>query len=156
MTRSIRNFVGFAVGLIIVAFFAVSMQGCKYLESPAAQPFDAIAVAVAVDTVAGTNTVTVAARASAIKAIAQDVLAADTGTVVTIDGLLALATGKVAALKLPPGDAAAAQLFLAVIESAINQYVTTLQGGQSVSNVQTSVATVAGWVIAECTRLGAP
>lgn len=156
MTRSIRNFIGFSAGLIFVAVLAVSMNGCKYLESPAAQPFDAVAVAVAVDSVVGTNPITQAARATQVKTIAAAVLAADTGTVATVDALLAVATAKVTALQLPPGDQAAVSLFLAVVETGVNTYIASLQGGASVQNTQTAIATVCNWVIAEAARLGAP
>jgi len=157
MTRSIRNFVGFSFGLIAVAALAVSMQGCKVLESPAAQPFDAIAVGVAVDTVVGTNAATQAARASAVKAIAQKVLAADTGVTATVGNLQALAMAQIAKLNLPPGDAAAADLLVAVLNTAATQYISTLTAGNAnVANTEVAVAQVCNWVIAEATRLGAP
>lgn len=140
--------------LALIGVIAAVLCACAYLESPAAQPLDAIAVAVAVDTVVGTNTVTQAARASAVKAIAAQVLAADTGTAATVDSLEAVAASKVAALKLPPGDQAAAQLFLAVIDTAANTYLAKLTGGATVANTQAAIAVVCNWVIAEATRLG--
>lgn len=146
----------FTIGLkLAIASIALCIvSACAYLESPAAQPFDAIAVAVAVDSVVGTNTVTQAARASAVKRIAQEVLAADTGVTATLDNLEGIATAKVAALKLPPGDQAAAQLFLAVLDTAINQYASKVTGGSNVASTQAAIATVCNWVIAEATRLG--
>lgn len=138
----------------LTAVAVVSLSACAYLESPAAQPLDAVAVAVAVDTVVGTNTVTQAARASAVKKIAADVLAADTGAAATVDSLEAVAAAKVAALQLPPGDAAAAQLFLAIIDTAANTYLAKLTGGATVANTQAAIAVVCNWIIAEATRLG--
>lgn len=142
----------FAVACIVAC--AVALGACAYLESPAAQPFDQIAVAVAVDTVVGTNPVTSAARAAAVKSVAQKVLAADTGVVTTLDSLQAVALAKVTALGLPPGDAAAAAILLAVFNSAVDHYVSTATAGTSAGNVQVAVSTVCNWVIAEATRLG--
>lgn len=139
---------------ILLAVAALTLGGCAYLESPAAQPFDAIAVAVAVDTVVGTNTATQAVRAAAVKRIAQEVLAADTGAVATVASLEALAGAKIALLKLPPGDAAAVNLMLAVLDTAVNTYIAKVSGGATAANAQVAVATVCTWVIAEATRLG--
>lgn len=141
-----------ALGVLLVTIGALA--GCQYLQSPAAQPFDAIAVSVAVDTVVGTNSVTQAARASAVKDIASKVLAADTGAVATVAELEALAGSKIALLKLPPGDAAAVNLMLAVLDTAVNTYIASLTGGATAQNAQVAVATVCNWVIAEATRLG--
>lgn len=139
---------------IIVATF-MSMPGCKVLQSPAMQPFDAIAVSVAVDTVVGTNPITKASRAAAVKRIATQVLAADTGVMATVDSLAALAGAEVAKLNLPPGDQAAAQLLLAVLDSAANQYIGSLTGGNlDVKNTQVAIGVVCNWVIAEASRLG--
>lgn len=132
----------------------IMLGACAYFESPAAQPFDAIAVAVAVDTVVGTNTVTQAARAGAVKRIAQEVLAADTGTVATVASLEALAGSKIALLKLPPGDETAVNLLLAVLDTAANTYLAKLSGGATAANTQVAVATVCNWVISEASRLG--
>lgn len=143
--------------LILAATAALALSalsGCKYLESPAAQPFDAVAVAVAVDAIVGTNTLTQAARAAAVKKIAAEVLAADTGAIATVASLEALAGSKIALLKLPPGDEAAVNLMLAVLDTAVNTYVSKLTGGGSAANAQVAVATVCTWVIAEATRLG--
>lgn len=140
--------------LALLSIVAVMVCACAYLESPAAQPLDAIAVAVAVDTVVGTNTVTQASRASAVKRIAQEVLAADTGVTATVDSLESVAAAKVAALKLPPGDQAATQLFLAILDTAANTYVSKLTGGATAANTQAAIGVVCNWVIAEATRLG--
>lgn len=155
MTRSIRNFIGFSLGLIIVAAVAVGMGGCSLvskLESPAAQPFDAIAVAVGVDALVGVNLSTQAARAASIKAIAQEVLAVDQGTIATLATLESVAAAKVTALQLPPGDAAAANLLVAVLSSTVNSYVGKLEANAKVNEIQVDVATVLGWVIAECNK----
>lgn len=143
-----------AVLVTVITFGALSLQGCAYLESPAAQPLDSIAVAVAVDAVVGTNTVTQAARAHAVKDIATQVLAYDTGVVATLAELQTVVAAKIAALHLPPGDQAAAQLFLAVINAAINQYISAHTDGVTLSTAQVAISTVAGWVIQEATRLG--
>jgi hypothetical protein len=146
--------------LAAAAFIALSLSACSTLESPAAQPFDAVAVAVAVDTVVGTNASTAVARASAIKSIAQQVLAADTGATATIASLEAVASAKIVALKLPPGDAAAAALLLTVVDTAVTSYVASKTTGTTadanVQAAQVAIATVSNWVIAEATRLGAP
>lgn len=145
---------------LIIAFcasMAFLVGGCSILtklESPAAQPFDAIAIAVAVDAVVGTNPVVSAPRASAVKTIAQEVLAADTGTLVTVDALFAVAQSKVAALNLAPGDQAAAALFLAVIKGAADQYTLKATSTANAANAQAAIAFVCNAVIAEATRLG--
>lgn len=143
--------------LVCVASIAVAMlalSGCKVLESPAAQPFDQAAVAVGVDTIVGVNSITKAARAAAIYKIAAEVLAADTGTVATLDQILSVVSAKITVLNLPPGDQAAANLLLAVLEAAINTYVGNLTGGATVQNIQASVAVVCKWVMAEAARDG--
>lgn len=153
--RSIRNFIGFAAGLIIVATVAACMNGCSLvskLESPAAQPFDAIAVAVGVDALVGVNLPTQAARATSIKMIAQEVLAADQGTQATLATLESVAAAKVTALQLPPGDAAAANLLIAVLSATVNNYVAKLGTTAIANEVQVDVAKVLGWVIAECNK----
>lgn len=145
--------------LLMATMAAIVLCGCSLiqkLESPAAQPFDTVAIAVGVDAIVGTNPLVEVARASAIKQIAVQVLAADTGTLATVDALLVVVNAKVAALNLAPGDQAAAALFLAVVESAINQYTAKLTSTATASNVQAAVSFVAQAVIAECTRLGAP
>lgn len=143
--------------LILAASAALALSalgGCQYLTSPAAQPFDAVAVAVAVDAVVGTDTLTQAAKAAAVKKIASEVLAADTGAVTTVASLEALAGTKIALLKLPPGEEAAVNLVLAVLDTAVNQYLAKLGGSSNAANAQVAVAAVCKWVIAEATRLG--
>lgn len=137
-----------------IAAIAVLLSGCAYLQSPAAQPFDQIAVAVAVDAVVGVNPVTQASRAHAVKDIAEKVLAADTGVVTTVAELQAVALAKVQALGLPPGDAAAALILLTVLNSAADHYVASVASGASLGNAQVAVAAVCKWVIDESTRLG--
>lgn len=146
----------FAVFMLLLCCIAPAffLPGCAVLESPAAQPFDAIAVSVGVDTVVGTNPVTQAARAASVKRIALLVLAADTGVTATVASLEAIAAAEVAKLHLPPGDQAAAQLLLAVLDTAVNQYVAVKTGGATIQNTQVAIATVCGWVTAEATRLG--
>ncbi len=142
----------------ITALFAacvLALCGCSLiqkLESPAAQPFDAIAVAVGVDTLVGTNLATQAARASSIRAIAVEILAVDQGTQATLATLESVAAAKVQALQLPPGDAAASQLLIAALSATINTYVGKLGTNAKVNEVQVDVAAVLGWVIAECNR----
>lgn len=152
--RSFQSVALSCFAAVLVGFLCTIGVGCAYLESPAAQPLDAIAVAVAVDTVVGTNSVTQAARAHAVKDIAQQVLAFDGGVMSDLASLNATVSAKVAALKLPPGDQAAAQLFLAVVNVTIQQYITAHGGDANVKNVQIAVSTVAAWVIQEATRLG--
>lgn len=155
MSRTLRNMSGFMLGICIVALFAVAMGGCSLvakLESPAAQPFDAIAVAVGVDTLVGTNLSTQAARAASIKAIAAEVLAVDQGTQATLATLESVAAAKVQALNLPPGDAAASQLLIAALSATINTYVGKLGANAKANEVQVDVAAVLGWVIAECNK----
>lgn len=142
--------------LILAATAALALGGCSLmakLESPAAQPFDAAAVAVGVDAIVAQGTPAAqAARAASIKLIATEVLAADVGTTATLATLESVAAAKVATLKLPPGDQAAASLFLAVVSSAVSQYATKAQSNATVTQVQAAVATVLGWVIAECNK----
>lgn len=156
MTRFHPMRLALAAVVAVIAFGSLSMlHGCAVLESPAAQPFDQVAVTVAVDTVVGAGIPAVQApRAAAIVKIAQEVLAADTGVVTTVDSIEAVAASKVAALGLPPGDQAAAALFLAVLDSAVNTYVAKLSGGATAANTAAAIATVCNWVIAEGTRLG--
>jgi hypothetical protein len=155
MSRIFRNTLGFAVGLIAVSILAVSMGGCSLfakLESPAALPFDAIAVAVGVDALVGVNLPTQAARAASIKAIAAEILAVDQGTQATVTTLESVAAAKVQALGLPPGDAAASQLLIAGLSAAVNSYVGKLGTSAKANEIQVDVATVLGWVIAECNK----
>lgn len=155
MSRIFRNTLGFFVGLIAVSILAVSMGGCSLfakLESPAMQPFDAIAVAVGVDALVGQNIATQAARAASIKAIAQEILAVDQGTLATLATLESVAAAKVQARNLPPGDAAAAQLLIAGLSAAVNTYVGKLGSNARINEVQVDVAAVLGWVIAECDK----
>lgn len=139
---------------LALACLIATVVGCATLMSPQAAPFEQLGIAVAVDTVVGVNPVTQAARAHAVLDVAQKVLAADTGAVTTVDSLKAVAAARVTELGLPPGDAAAAQILLAVVNSAVDQYVASLTGGASAGNAQVAVATVCKWVIAEATRLG--
>ena len=144
-----------AAVVAVIAVGALALPSCATLASPAAQPFDQIAFAIAVDTVVGAGVPAVQApRAAAIVKIAQEVLAADTGVVTTVDSIEAVASAKVAALGLPPGDQAAAALFLAVLDSAVNTYVAKISGGATAANTAAAIATVCNWVIAEGTRLG--
>jgi hypothetical protein len=143
--------------LMLLGAIAVLMTlpGCALvskLESPAAQPFDQVAVAAGVDAIVmqGATPTVQAARAASIKAIATEVLAADTGTTATLATLESVAQAKVTALALPPGDAAAAALLIASLDAAINTYAGKLTGNAQVAQVQTAVATVLGWVISEC------
>lgn len=153
--RTLRNVTSFAAGVLIACFIAACMNGCSLihkLESPVAQPFDAIAVAVGVDALIGTNPVTQAARAASIKAIASEILAVDQGTLATLATLESVAAAKVQARNLPPGDAAAAQLLIAGLSAAVNTYVGKLGSNARVNEIQVDVAAVLGWVIAECNR----
>lgn len=140
--------------LAAMALSVMTLSGCALIESPAAQPFDTVAIDVGVDAVVGINPITAAPRAAAIQKIAMEVLAADTGTLVTVDALLTVINGKVAALQLPPGDAEAAALFVAVVETAVNTYVAKLPTNATAANVQAAVGFVAKAVIAETTKLG--
>jgi hypothetical protein len=140
--------------LTAAAVVAMSLSACATLESPGAAPFEQVAVNVGVDTLVGTNVITKAARAAAIYKIASEILAADTGTVTTVDQLLGVVNAKVAALGLPPGDQQAALLFTGVVEAAVNQYLSQQIGGATGAQVQVAISTVAKWVIAEAAADG--
>jgi hypothetical protein len=155
-TSNQKGFIDMRLSIYLgAALLVVTLGACSLiqkLESPAAQPFDAIAVAVGVDTLVGTNPSVQAARAASIKAIAQEVLAVDTGTQATLTTLESVAAAKVQALKLPPGDAAASQLLIAALSATVNTYVGKLGSNAKANEVQVDVAAVLGWVIAECDK----
>lgn len=139
--------------LIALVLAAVLLSACSvfsFLESPAAQPFDQVAVAVGVDALVGVNPALKAPRAAAIKQIALEVQAANTGAVATLATLESVAAAKIQALQLPPGDNAAAQLLVATLSASINAYVTRLGTNAKVGEVQADVGQVLTWVIAEC------
>lgn len=143
------------ISFVLAAMVLTVLSGCgivSFLEKPAAQPFDAIGVAVGVDALVGVNPLTQAARAQAIKGIAQEVLAVDQGTVATLATLETVAAAKVQALGLPPGDAAASQLLIATLSAAVNAYAGNLGTNAKVNEIQVDIATVLNWVIAECNK----
>jgi hypothetical protein len=151
-----KGFIDMRLSIYLGAAVLVAMLGAcsliQKLESPAAQPFDAIAVAVGVDTLVGVNPATQAARAASIKAIALEVQAVNVGTVATLATLESVAAAKVQALQLPPGDAAASQLLIAALSATVNSYVGKLGANAKANEVQVDVGAVLAWVIAECDR----
>lgn len=156
MTRSTPFFLPILMALAATAVLLMN-SGCALvtkLESPAAQPFDQVAVAAGVDAIVmqAAGTASQAARASSIKTVATQILAADTGTTADLSSLEQIAQAKITALALPPGDQAAAALLLATLDAAINAYSSKLATNATVANAKTAVATVLGWVITECNK----
>jgi hypothetical protein len=148
------NFAAFLTVLALLGALVFSLSGCAYMASiiqPAAQPFVLAAVDVAVaQTVsnqAGTDVAKQKAVAAKIKAVAQQVLAADTSVTSTVATLEVDLNAKIVALKLPPPDLAAALALAASVEAALTTYIQTTPKGQIVSTTQVAISDICNAVI---------
>ena len=88
------------------------------------------------------------ARAATVKAIANAVLAADTGSTTTLASVEATLNAQIAALKLPPADAALAAALNAALQQAVNDQL-SVAAGKIPPTVQIAIANVAKMVIAD-------
>jgi hypothetical protein len=138
--------------LLLASLFA-SLCGCSFLGNlvtPTVVPWLQIAVDVAVAQVVQNNK----AKAIQVKAIAQQVLAADSGTNVALAEIETLVNAKIAALKLPPADLAAAQLLAATLEAVVQAKLTSATGAGVTAATQVAVATLCNDVILATSAYG--
>lgn len=143
MTRSLRNCLGFATGLIAISILAVSMGACSLLTkltSPAAAPVVDAAVLVAVATAEAKGV-----TAAQINSVAKQALAADTGVTGTLAAVSTLVNVQIAKLSLPAADMAAIQ----IVEVALEAEITAKIGANAnLATAQAAVAEVLNDVIA--------
>jgi hypothetical protein len=81
-----------------------------------------------------------------IKTIAQQLLALDNGTT-ALSAIEAVVTQKLIAMKLPPGDLAAAQLLTQSLTAAVTAKLSTSTAGSVNANTQVAIADVLNAVI---------
>lgn len=143
----------------IVLVMTLLVSDCATLSkitTPAAQPYIQAAVDVAVATFIGTNPPEQKPRAIQIKAIAQEVLALDEGSVLPITQIEGFVNSKIAALRLPPADVAAAQLLMAAITTTVQVEIQNLSThGNVTNNTQAAVAQILTDVITATAAYGA-
>lgn len=143
MTRSFRNCLGFAVGLLAVSILAISM-GCtsvqSFFNSPQSKPVIDAVVLVAVATAE-----TKGVPAEQINKVAKAALAADTGVAGSLAAISALVDQAIAQSGLPAADLAAAK----ILEVALGAAITAKIGNnQDLAAAQADVAVVLNSVIA--------
>lgn len=138
--------------LILVALVVLGLSGLggctavnSFTQAPANIPVERIAVAAAVATVVGADQ----AKAAHVISIAKAVLAADTGAAVALSDVELLVNARVAALGLPPVDAALAAVLMAAVSQAIQNQINISTQGVVSPQTQLAIATVCKWVIAD-------
>jgi hypothetical protein len=137
---------------IVMTLVCLTMMACSTLSkltTPAAQPFVQAAVDVAVATA-----IQKGIPAAQIKSIAQQVLAADSGTTVALGAVQALVLQKIAALKLPPADAVAAQLLVATLNGIIQVQLSGATAQKITAETQVAIADLFNDVIVATSAYG--
>jgi hypothetical protein len=136
----------------------VALSGCAFvskLSTPAAAPFVQVAVDAAVAGAVGTNPAIAKVKAARIKAIAQQALAADSGTTATLAAVEGVVNAQLVKLNLPPADLAAAQLLTATLTAVIQQQLSSPSAGAVTAQTQVAIAQVLQDVILATSAYGA-
>jgi hypothetical protein len=139
--------------LVVPLVIALSLfAGCTALQkltTPAAQPFIQAAVDVAVATAVAKGV-----PAAQIKSIAQAVLAADTGTAVALSSIQSIVSAKIATLKLPPADAAAASLLIATLDGIVQVQLSSPSATKITAATQVAVSELFNDVVVATSAYG--
>jgi hypothetical protein len=146
----------FAASLAACALALLS--GCSFiskLTTPAAAPFVQVAVDAAVAVAVGTNQAVAKVKASQIKAIATQALAADTGTTATLSAIESVVNAQILKLNLPAGDVAAAQLLTATLTAVIQSELSSPKASAVTAQTQVAIAQVLNDVILATSAYGA-
>jgi hypothetical protein len=140
--------IGFIASLFI-ALFLMSIQGCA-LFTPQGAPFlqGSVDAAVAAAVQKGIP-------ATKIKSFAQQILAADTGTQVALGAIESLINAKIAAMNLPAGDTAAAQILASTLEGFIQLGLSTTAASKITAQTQVDVADICNDLITATALYGA-
>jgi len=148
--------------VVITALASLLLFGCSgcsfisKLATPGAQPYVQAAVDIAVAQAVGTDPTVWKEKAGQIKTIATEVLAVDQGSVVPLTQLEAFVNTKIQALKLPPGDVAAAQVLMAALSTAVQLEIQNLNTkGNVTDQTQAAVAQILNDVITATAAYGA-
>ncbi len=147
--------------LFLVGFLLASLYGCSTLASlltPTAQPFEQAIVYAAVGASIQQGTAdraTWAARATKIKAIAQQLQAIDTGSSAALALLEQVLNAKIISLNLPPADLLAAQTLTAAIEAVIQTELGSASNGVLTPQSQVAINDVLLWVTTAASAYGA-
>ena len=131
---------------VLLSLALVALAGCAVwpkLASPSAAPFIQAGIDVAVTT-AEQKGIT----AAQINKVAKTALAADSGTTATVTAIEGVVNAQLVALKLPPGDLAAAQLLMATLGSIITAELQKGSAAAITAQTQVAVATILKDVIA--------
>lgn len=137
--------------LLVLALFVpaiVLTSGCAYMSTlvaPASLPLEQAAVAAAVSTVIGNDK----AKAARVVSIARAVLAIDQNTNMALVDVEIIVNAKIAALKLPPLDAALAASLTAALGQAVQQQLALTTKGAISPQTQVAIADVCNWVIVD-------
>jgi hypothetical protein len=116
------------------------LTGCATLAkvfNPTAQPFVQAAVDVAVATA-----VQKGIAAAKIKSLAQQVLAADTGTQVALSTIETIINAKLVALNLPPADLAAGEILTSTLTGLLQMELTGTAASAVTAQTQVYVADI--------------
>jgi hypothetical protein len=136
----------------------VALSGCAVLSkltTPAAAPFVQVAVDAAVAGAVGTNPAIAKTKAVKIKAIAQQALAADSGTTATLAAVEGVVNAQILKLNLPPADVAAAQLLTATLTVVIQNQLSSPSASGVTASTQVAIAQVLQDVILATSAYGA-
>jgi hypothetical protein len=145
-----RHWFTLAASLVLSLCFVIliCLPGCV-LFTPSGAPFLQATVDAAVATA-----VQKGVPAAKIKSLAQQVLAADTGTQVALSAIETVINSKLAALNLPPADLAAAEILTSTLEGIIQVALSGTAASQVTAATQTDVATICNDLIAATALYG--
>ncbi len=143
-----------AIGL---AVSALGLSGCATIGkifTPTAAPYVQVAVDVAVATAVGTDSTTQAAKATRIKVIAQQLLAADSSSTATLSAIEAVLNAKLVSLNLPAGDLAAAELLTNTLAAVVQAQLANPDTAAKLGTAQVQIAVVLNDVITATSAYG--
>jgi hypothetical protein len=133
MMRTISNLLAMTV---VIGVLALAQFGCA-LFTPSGAPFLQASVDAAV-----AAAVQKGVPAAKIKSIAQQVLAADTGTQVALGAIETLVNAKIAALNLPPADQAAALILTSTLEGFVQIALSGTTASKVTAQTQVDIADI--------------
>lgn len=145
----------FAVGLGLLA--VTGLSGCATLGkifTPTAAPYVQVAVDVAVAAAVGTDSTTQVAKATRIKVIAQQLLAADSSSTATLSAIEVVLNAKLVSLNLPAGDLAAAELLTNTLAAVVQAQLSNPDTAAKLGTAQVQIALVLNDVITATSAYG--
>jgi hypothetical protein len=153
VVKMVPLFLAIGMGLLAVT----GLSGCATLANlftPTAAPYVQVAVDVAVAAAVGTDTSTQQAKATKIKTIAQQLLAADSSTTATLAAIETTLNAKLVSLNLPPGDLAAAELLTNTLEAVLQAQLANPTTAAKLGTAQVAVADILNDVITATSAYG--